>query len=632
VLNLGWFNAPASRGLLMSAKVFGRYDGPEEILSQSAGLTEINVTEHYAPVAKATVTVTDAQGNTVADALVEFKVYNYAEFYTVVNKLTDAQGTCSLTAGKGDMLVWASKGDAFGFGKLSFGKETGLTVVLDKHAGDSFAVDLDIVPPPETANLPVVTPEQRAVNDRRLAREDSIRHAYEATMMTAESAAAFVASLGSEAFGADEAAQTARMLVASRGNHAVLTRFLSHAVAQGKQHRAVQLLSLVSEKDLRDVRYDVLEDHLHFSPQVNEGYEQVLNPRVANEELTPYKEFFQSQFDHIALGAYRGHPATLWHWCTQNITLDNSRNPQRIPITPIGVWNARRADSHSRDIFFVALARSLGIPAWIDRVTGRVRYINARDASETEPVTGLLRADYTPSKQLDDPRYETHFTLSRIDAGRLRLQNHYGSWATLLRTAAPTPVGYYLLTTGTRLADGSVLARIASFNVTEEATTTIPLVVRQDPKRVAVIGSFNSESLFTPLGTDAKQSMLQACGRGYFVVGVLGVGSEPTNHALKDIAALGAELERWGRKLVLLFPDERQAAKFRAADFPGLPHTIIYGVDTDGIGSQIAREMKLRPDALPLFIIADTFNRVVFASQGYTIGLGEQLMRTVRGL
>jgi len=43
--------------------------------------------------------------------------------------------------------------------------------------------------------------------------------------------------------------------------------------------------------------------------------------------------------------------------------------------------------------------------------------------------------------------------------------------------------------------------------------------------------------------------------------------------------------------------------------------------------------MKLRhKEVLPVFIIADTFNRVVFVSQGYTIGLGEQLMKTVEGL
>ena len=126
---------------------------------------------------------------------------------------------------------------------------------------------------------------------------------------------------------------------------------------------------------------------------------------------------------------------------------------------------------------------------------------------------------------------------------------------------------------------------------------------------------------------------MTACGRGYFVVGVLGVGQEPTNHALKDIAKLNKELEKWGRKMVLLFPDTEKYGKFRPQDFPGLPSTIVYGIDSHGIAAQIIENMKLKhKDTLPVFVIADTFNRVVFVSQGYTIGLGEQLMQTVKGL
>ena len=80
------------------------------------------------------------------------------------------------------MLVWASKDGHFGFARLSFGKQSELTVKLDKKEGDAFAIDMDIVPPSETANLPEVTPEQRAENDRRLAQEDSIRNAYTASL------------------------------------------------------------------------------------------------------------------------------------------------------------------------------------------------------------------------------------------------------------------------------------------------------------------------------------------------------------------------------------------------------------------------------------------------------------------
>ncbi len=66
--------------------------------------------------------IVDADGKPVADAKVEFKVYNYAEFYTVANKKTDAEGKTFLTAGKGDMLVWASKDGKFGYSQTVFRK------------------------------------------------------------------------------------------------------------------------------------------------------------------------------------------------------------------------------------------------------------------------------------------------------------------------------------------------------------------------------------------------------------------------------------------------------------------------------------------------------------------------------
>lgn len=95
-------------------KVFGRYEGAEEVMSVTPTYTEINVIGNYAPAAKASVTVVDAGGVPVDSACVEFKLYNYAEFYTVATKYTSASGICELTAGKGDMLVWASKDGHFG--------------------------------------------------------------------------------------------------------------------------------------------------------------------------------------------------------------------------------------------------------------------------------------------------------------------------------------------------------------------------------------------------------------------------------------------------------------------------------------------------------------------------------------
>lgn len=677
VLNLGWFNAPASRGMLMHTKVFGRYNGPEEVMLETPNYTEINVTENYAPVAKAVVTVTDTNNQPLPGARVDFKIYNYAEFYTVATKYTDANGQVSLTAGKGDMLVWASDGGKFGFAKLSFGKQPELTLALDKKEGDIFEADIDIVPPVENANLPEVTPEQQAENNRRMAQEDSIRNAYVATFPTAGEIDSIVSGLKGKLRAATK--NTIGSYIAdARGNSDVLIRFLQEADRQGKLMKGAALLAMLTDKDRRDVSYEVLLDHFTNTADLsNELYDcvipptfcidaaledvyDILRPRVSTEALTPYKSFFLSKFTEAEVDTFRTRPQALVEWVSEHVKIDEANNSQRIPISPEGVWRARVADSHSRDIFFVALARSMNIPAYIRSTDGVVAYMvvkediwgsipvfvdfDKRESTEAQRGTYFFYKDGRRIASSDETvKYYSKFTISKIDDGKPQLMS-CDEGSPQLKHVGVLDAGYYLLVTGTRLADGGVLAHISSFVLPasqKEEAVKVPYHLRESGERIAVIGSFNSESFFTPVqGVGqkvieplAKQNLLQACGRGYFVVGILGAGQEPTNHALRDIAALKSGMEKWGRKMVLLFPDEAQCKKYLPAEFPELPSTIIYGIDTDGICEQIMANLKLKhKKTLPVFIIADTFNRVVFVSQGYTIGLGEQLMKVIAGL
>ncbi|WP_455671543.1 transglutaminase domain-containing protein [Phocaeicola sp.] len=648
VLNLGWFNAPASRGMLMHTKVFGRYNGPEEVMYQTPNYTEINVIDNYAPTAKAYVTVVDAEGKPVSDAKVEFKVYNYAEFYTVARKQTDAEGKTFLTAGKGDMLVWASKDGKFGYAKLSFGKDDNLTVKMDKNAGENYTVEFDIIPPAEGANMPEVTPEQRAENNRRMAQEDSIRNAYVATFVSEESARNFA-----KEYKLDEDA-VAKLLVASRGNHDVIRDFMARLRSDKSKKGGIDLLQRISSKDLRDVSLEVLIDHMQSRLCPNADYfrRYVRNPRVSNEMLTPYKAFFGKVISEDESNAYRAEPMKLAAWVKENITVDKDCNLGGSPISPAGVWKSRTADPHSRDIFFVSMARSMGIPARIDDVTGKVQLVGDDgpidvDFEATEQVTaqrGKLVAKYTPIKSLPDPKYYSHFTISKLTpAGALQLLNYDegdidmgggATWSNLLKNGTAMDAGDYVLVTGTRLASGGVLSDMEFFTIKPGETTTVDLVMRESRDDIQVIGNFNSESLYTPVEGGEQKSILSTTGRGYYIVAVLGVGQEPTNHALRDIAALSKDFEQWGRSIVLLFPSEEQYEKFRPQDFPGLPSTITYGIDADGsIQKQIAEGMKLsNKTILPMFIIGDTFNRVVFVSQGYTIGLGEQMMKVIHKL
>lgn len=633
VLNLGWFNAPASRAMLMHTRAFGDYNGPEEVMLRTSNFTEINLTSNYAPIAPVDFYVKDSEGKPVENARVEFKIYNYAEFFTAVTKYTDAKGHTSLSAGIGDLVVWASKDGKYAYQKVSFGKEKEATLVIGEgnQNTDGKHTHLDLVPPKEDPQLPYVSDEMHKENQRRFALEDSIRKAYTATFPTME-----------EAKRINE--RGAEYIFKSRGNKKTIVDFINRH--SDNEDRVMGILATLSDKDLRDITTEILEDSYNATTDQ-------LSPRVEDELITiPFKQYFEKAFNKKTADAFRTDPMKLVEWIKKNIRLNPDKKALRIAQTPVGVMKSKITDERSRDIFFVDVARSLGIEAQKDAVTGKIQYKkngewqdvkfdNTADNASTAAALGTIMLTYEPTKLLDNPKYYSHFTISRIENGTAHLLNfeegqadmgNGTTWSNTFKNGYKLDAGTYMLTTGTRLASGSVLASNRLFEIVKGQTTTLPLEIRQNTNEVSVIGSFNSESLVTKDGKEV--SLLSQTGRGYYVVGILGVGQEPTNHALHDIEKMKEAFEAWGRPVVLLFESEADAAKFNHDEFPGLPSTVQFALDKDGsVRKQIAREMKLMNEKqMPMFIIADTFNRVVFVSQGYTIGLGEQMQGVFKKL
>ena len=605
VLNLGWFNESASRGMLMHTKAFGDYDGPEEVMSRTPCYTEINVIDNYAPTSRIDVKVEDAQGKAVEGAQVEYKLYNYAEFYTVAKKQTDAEGKSFLTAGLGDMLLWVSKDGKVAIQKISIGKDQAVTVVLDGKPLPQ-SLDIDIVPPPVSGSLPEVTPEQRAENNRRMTVEDSIRHAYEATMPVED----------------------------WRGNHQTIKQFLSEAK---NPVMAQKLLEVISKKDLRDISLEVLRDNEVELTDTSDIYcRYVLSPRVENEWLTPYKAFFRQELKGIQK------VEDLVAWCQQNLKIDNGHNPQKLRMQPMSVYRDRLTDNMGRNIFFVSAARSLGFPARINEVNGKPQYekdgawydVDYEKRTDQSVDLEPLKLTYQPVEHYDDPKYYIHFTLSKLANGEAQLLTYdeEATWKRDFEKGIELEKGDYLLTTGTRLASGKVLAHLERFTI-GDTPSKMDFTMREDKEEAQVIGSLNAEDLYFDHASQSKKSILATTGRGFYVLGIVAPNQEPTNHALRDISVYKEQMEKWGRKMLLLFQNDDEAQRFNFAEFDKLPNTVVWGTDVDGkIRQEIWEQMKLTSPSLPVFLICDTFNRVVFISQGYTINLGEQLMKIIRKL
>jgi len=577
-LNMAWFNSPVSRALLLHTKVFGEYNGDEDIISRKGAYTEINVTSGYVPVRNSVVTVVDTEGKVVEGASVEFKIYNYAEFYTVATYPTAKDGKASLHTGLGDMLAWASKGDLFGYAKIS---SDNTTVVLDHKVGEVFSDELDIIPPDENPIPTDATDEEIAACKVRFDKENEMRDARDKSNPD---------------------------MVAFRASH-----------PQGDKI-ADALLKSISFKDNNDITLDVLEDAYNHVDGKFSYYRDC--PRIENEFLLPY-------FDRLSKVEGITSAEAAAAWTMENIQIDNASNPQQLRMPPVSTYKERKADELSRNIFFVALCRANGIEARIDPVTGKTQYRKDNQWMDeyfggSAPVLapqGTIAATYSSRPMLSDPEYYRHFSLAKIENGTCNLlsfDENGSTYSSVLKNGQSVDQGYYLMTSGQRMANGGVLVHLEFFNVNVGEKTTVPLVIRQSESQISVLGTMDAEALFTK-EDGSSVSILSETGRGYFIVAVVGDKDEPTNHAMVELSAVASDLNSWGRKVVIL-------GKARPS---GLQNAV-YGTDPDGsILKMLTTGCESQSKILPVVTVCDSFGRIVYFSQGYNTSLGEDLRNVI---
>lgn len=509
-LNMAWFSDPATRSLLMHSKVFGKYTAKEEIIKRTPCYTEINLTQNYAPTDEVRIRVVDTLGNPVRNARVDYKIYNYAEFYPAIRQKTSDQGFSSARFGLGDILVWAAKDKSFGFKKVSVGKDTRdaqgepalVQIVIDRQLGEAFSVDLDIVPPPGKAVTYSATPEDIELNKVLLADEDNKRQAYTDSFAPEDSISAVAAA------SSIEKAVVEKFLTAAKGNWKEIARFLQSLDAESLPY-GIALLEQISAKDLRDTPAAVLQDHLcAYRPNPHPLYLQyVLNPRIDNELLSPWRSFFQKELKPLLADTEATDTeatdtsATVQklHALAASIRLLDAFNPQHLCLSPEAMYRHKAGDRDGQERLFIALCRSLNIPARREEISGKVQYhaqgqwtdvsFGAPAKEKSPHAVGTLKLRYAGHPSIDDPRFETHFTLSLIDSADIRLMNFRNreglegslSWSNCFGPRSLSfDSGYYLITSGTRMPDGKVLAHLSAFTLPAGQNIEEELVLRSD--------------------------------------------------------------------------------------------------------------------------------------------------------
>ena len=437
VLDKGWFNWAASRAMLVHTRVFGAdYDGREEVLGRDKCYTEINCLSTYAPTKNLKVQVVDAEGTPIADATVDFRVYNYAEFYPIATQKTDAEGKASFTTGFGDLVVWVSTGDMFNAVYVP-AKQEEVTITPSLAANSVCSQELDLyapvssLPEPDRSFVDTVS-----VNGRRLMKEDSIRVAYQQATFY---------------WGEDE------LLRKARSNWQVIESFL--AEAENEEAAREYLTKGLSEKDLRDVTMEALQDSA---------------TRIATEPLRPYME------DLAELLPSGLTPDTWLQWVDENITVDDERNPIKVYMSAVSVAKHKVTDSRSLEVFKVAGARALGMKAWLD-ATGAAYVEGCTPKAQNTSGNGVLVVNAP-----ENVKYFADFNLALLVDGRPQSLNFDDEDQTLgnpFRNGLPLREGSYLLVTGTRLLGGDVLAAYQIVQVKAGETVEVTITPRQSEKK-----------------------------------------------------------------------------------------------------------------------------------------------------
>ena len=309
-LNMGWFSVPSTRCMMVHTKAFGKYKGDEEVVKQTPLFSELNLLSHYAPTRKVTVTVQDENGLPLK-AQVKFKLYNYAEYYTLATIVTNADGEASLTTGLGDLLIWAADGERYAFEKLDVRQDSTLTLTIPNNFNFQLSIfNLEMVPPVAGDPKVVATEEETAANAKRLAYEDSLRNAYTATFPTKEN---YKQLMKPNPNLTDE--QAWEIIRKSEGNYAEIIRFLDNHAEEDliaithwtcicedspmwsdSCSYLYDYLCTFSDKDLRDITANVLEAHWTVPP-INPWSKEyslykkgILPARISNEMVRPYRE------------------------------------------------------------------------------------------------------------------------------------------------------------------------------------------------------------------------------------------------------------------------------------------------------------------------------------------------------
>ena len=631
-LNVAWFDAPAKRAMMVHTTVFGKYNGKEQKNYEDRLYSKINLLSNYTATKKLSVIVKDENGNPIEGAKIEYGLYNYAEYYPLATLTSNKEGKTTLETGFGDLMIWASKGNLTASAKAE-GTQESLTLVL-KNEKFVPHTNTFILYPPVAKSIDSLPAEKIAANAIRLAFEDSIRTAYINTFATNRNSNRWIKHLNTWNVKQEVVED---FINRSWGNYDEIEKVL-----ESGDENAVKMLSLVYDKDLRDGNAEILLSHLkaykNYPAKEDALVEWVLNPRIQLEKITPYREYLQDYFKDYAQ-QFTFCPQTIADWINSNIKINNTDNYYGVQISPKGVLKIKECDKLSREILFVAIARSFGIAARYEWSVGKAQFkISSQDdwqypifeTDQDEPM-GRLIVDNSKNNRIK-PEYYINFTIQRLLDGRWQtLDFEYDPKFQRFPEGLDLAVGTYRLMSGNRDVDGNIYVREDYFTIEYNKITVVELKMEEIKSELKVLGKVDMNSQIQTWDKETV-TLKDLAGKKGMILAIIDPYSEPVRHLMADLPLVKKDLELWGGGIAFCFAKmPKQTPKEL---YENLPKQSLFAFDTDkNLQNQIVKSSGISfSNSYPILCFVSEKGEVYFLSTGYRIGSGESLLKIIHQL
>ena len=478
-LDRGWFTGPAGQALLIHSRTFGDYAAGkrEEVIGRDGAVVCHNVTASYTKTRKLRIQVRKQDNTPAAHAQVSVEILNMAEYFPAAVLETDEQGETSIRLGLGDIRLQARSEGKFverycnlaedGVGAAD--ADCAVTLVLkDSEAGMKDA--LSGVSACEWHLAKLCAPKEVVVRESVLSEEEVSR----GTRRLADAV-----KLREERFDqltrhaiAVHPEEEERMRVAGE-NAEELTAFLEKDDNPDRK----KLLDSLTKKDNKDLRAEVLEDHLSAkrgSWPEDIHVQDLLCPRIWLEEIGAYRSYICSVLTAQEQEAFASNPELIWNYVNQNITDIPEEEYNTLCASPIGCLKLKMGSAVSRTILFIAICRSLNIPARLDKSLMLPEYW--ADGAFHVPVSraqaskGTLLLRNILGKEWI---YAQHWTLGRLEKDHFVTMNHAGLVFEKETLELLLPVGIYRLIAVKRLLNGDQEAAELLFAIEKEKQTEL---------------------------------------------------------------------------------------------------------------------------------------------------------------